>query len=171
MAAWSDWKYYRIPNRLIIFGIVSGIMSLVFQAADLEAGSKIPWLLLALSGFLVRGVAVLVLGIFLHSLGMIGAADLKLVALLAAWLGFSETIKILCVGFILGAVWSLQKMLRYGSAFQRFLYLSAYIRQILSNKKIEKYYDPVPDGTECVIPLGTCFCMATVLVFLEKWIF
>ena len=100
MAAWSDWKYYRIPNRLIIFGIVSGIMSLVFQAADLEAGSKIPWLLLALSGFLVRGVAVLVLGIFLHSLGMIGAADLKLVALLAAWLGFSETIKILCVGFI-----------------------------------------------------------------------
>ena len=116
MAAWSDWKYYRIPNRLIIFGIVSGIMSLVFQAADLEAGSKIPWLLLALSGFLVRGVAVLVLGIFLHSLGMIGAADLKLVALLAAWLGFSETIKILCVGFILGAVWSLQKMLRYGSA-------------------------------------------------------
>lgn len=121
LAAWSDWKYYRIPNRLIIFGIVSGIMSLVFQAADLEAGSKIPWLLLALSGFLVRGVAVLVLGIFLHSLGMIGAADLKLVALLAAWLGFSETIKILCVGFILGAVWSLQKMLRYGSAFQRFL--------------------------------------------------
>ena len=102
LAAWSDWKYYRIPNRLIIFGIVSGIMSLVFQAADLEAGSKIPWLLLALSGFLVRGVAVLVLGIFLHSLGMIGAADLKLVALLAAWLGFSETIKILCVGFILG---------------------------------------------------------------------
>ena len=92
-------------------------------------------------------------------------------ALLAAWLGFSETIKILCVGFILGAVWSLQKMLRYGSAFQRFLYLSAYIRQILSNKKIEKYYDPVRDGTECVIPLGTCFCMATVLVFLEKWIF
>lgn len=91
MAAWSDWKYYRIPNRLIIFGIVSGIMSLVFQAADLEAGSKIPWLLLALSGFLVRGVAVLVLGIFLHSLGMIGAADLKLVVLLAAWLGFSET--------------------------------------------------------------------------------
>ena len=88
-----------------------------------------------------------------------------------AWLGFSETIKILCVGFILGAVWSLQKMLRYGSAFQRFLYLSAYIRQILSNKKIEKYYDPVRDGTECVIPLGTCFCMATVLVFLEKWIF
>ena len=82
MAAWSDWKYYRIPNRLIIFGIVSGIMSLVFQAADLEAGSK-----------------------------------------------------------------------------------------ILSNKKIEKYYDPVRDGTECVIPLGTCFCMATVLVFLEKWIF
>lgn len=95
----------------------------------------------------------------------------ELVALLAAWLGFSETIKILCVGFILGAVWSLQKMLRYGSAFQRFLYLSAYIRQILSNKKIEKYYDPVRDGTECVIPLGTCFCMATVLVFLEKWIF
>ena len=66
LAAWSDWKYYRIPNRLIIFGIVSGIMSLVFQAADLEAGSKIPWLLLALSGFLVRGVAVLVLGIFLQ---------------------------------------------------------------------------------------------------------
>ena len=95
-------------------------MSLVFQAADLEAGSKIPWLLLALSGFLVRGVAVLVLGIFLHSLGMIGAADLKLVALLAAWLGFSETIKILCVGFILGAVWSLQKCCDTAALFNDF---------------------------------------------------
>ena len=31
LAAWSDWKYYRIPNRLIIFGIVSGIMSLGFS--------------------------------------------------------------------------------------------------------------------------------------------
>ncbi len=138
MAAWSDWKYYRIPNRLIIFGIVSGIMSLVFQAADLEAGSKIPWLLLALSGFLVRGVAVLVLGIFLHSLGMIGAADLKLVALLAAWLGFSETIKnFMCRIYLRGCLVP-SKMLRYGSAFQRFLYLSAYIRQILSNKKNRK---------------------------------
>ena len=99
-------------------------MSLVFQAADLEAGSKIPWLLLALSGFLVRGVAVLVLGIFLHSLGMIGAADLKLVALLAAWLGFSETIKILRVGFILGAVWSLQKNV---AIRQRFSTISLFV--------------------------------------------
>ena len=124
MAAWSDWKYYRIPNRLIIFGIVSGIMSLVFQAADLEAGSKIPWLLLALSGFLVRGVLCWFWGYFLHSLGMIGAADLKLVALLAAWLGFSETIKILCVGFILGAVWSLQKSV---AIRQRFSTISLFV--------------------------------------------
>lgn len=60
------------------------------------------------------------LGIFLHSLGMIGAADLKLVALLAAWLGFSETIKILCVGFILGAVWSLQKCCDTAALFNDF---------------------------------------------------
>ena len=62
LAAWSDWKYYRIPNRLIIFGIVSGIMSLVFQAADLEAGSKIHGCCWHYPALLVRGVAVLVLG-------------------------------------------------------------------------------------------------------------
>ena len=67
---------------------------------------------------------MLVLGIFLHSLGMIGAADLKLVALLAAWLGFSETIKILCVGFILGAVWSLQKNV---AIRQRFSTISLFV--------------------------------------------
>lgn len=134
LAAWSDWKYYRIPNRLIIFGIVSGIMSLVFQAADLEAGSKIPWLLLALSGFLVRGVAVLVWGYFTQP-GHDRSRRSEACGASCSLAGlFGNNKNFMCRIYLRGCLVP-SKMLRYGSAFQRFLYLSAYIRQILSNKK------------------------------------
>ena len=67
-------------------------------------------------------------------------------------------------GLLLGAVLSLLKMLQDGSAWERFLYLSAYIRQVFNDKKVEKYYVLSRDGTGCVIPLGACFCAGAILI-------
>ena len=75
-----------------------------------------------------------------------------------------KTGKVFIAGLLLGAVLSLLKMLQDGSAWERFLYLSAYIRQVFNDKKVEKYYVLSRDGTGCVIPLGACFCAGAILI-------
>ena len=166
-AAWSDWRKYRISNKTVVLGLILGIWAVFFQAFSLETGHRIRWLLGNEGFYLLRVIMVIIAGYPLFQAGMTGAGDIKLAALLAGWLGFKQTVIILCTGLFLGAVLALFKMLREGSAFQRFLYLSAYIRQTISCKKLEKYYVPDRDGTKCVIPLGACFCAgALVVIFL-----
>lgn len=166
LAAWSDWRRYRIPNKIVVFGVMIGILSICFQGVFVETGQRTRWLLKNESFYLLRILLVLAAGYPLFKAGMTGAGDIKLAALLAGWLGLKQTVMVLCTGLFLGAVLSLFKMLREGSTIQRFLYLSAYIRQTLSCKKMEKYYIPDRDGTGCVIPLGACFCAGALVIIL-----
>ncbi len=167
----SDWKYYRIPNKVIGFEAILGLISLIiqsrFMAAGISEAEKIQWFLAAAAAYMVRAVLVLIPGIFLSHFGLVGAGDMKLAAVFAAWFGPGKTIGILAEGLLLGAILSFFKMLQNGSACYRFLYLSAYIRQVFNCKKMEKYYIPSRDGTECVIPLGTCFCAGAVLALVR----
>lgn len=167
VAAVSDWKYYRIPNQVIVWEMLLGGISLFFQAAIGDGGTwKVQWLwfLITVTACVFRAVLLLTPGITLSHFGLVGAGDVKLLAVFAVWFGLEKTGKILIAGLLLGAVLSLLKMLRNGSICERFLYLSAYIRQVLNCKKMEKYYVLSRDGTRCVIPLGACFCAGAVLV-------
>ena len=167
----SDWKYYRIPNKVIGFEAILGLISLVIQSgfitAEVSEAEKIQWFLGAAAAYIVRAVLVLAPGLFLSHFGLVGAGDMKLAAVFAAWFGPGKTTEILATGLLFGAILSLLKMLRDGSACYRFLYLSAYIRQVFNCKKMEKYYIPSRDGTGCVIPLGACFCAGAVLVLVR----
>ncbi len=160
----SDWKYYRIPNKVIGLEMILGFISLMVQAGFMAAADKKQWLLAVSAAYVFRAVLVLIPGIFLSHFGLVGAGDMKLAAVLSAWFGLVKTGKILILGLLMGAILSLLKMLREGSTCDRFLYLSAYIRQVFNCKKMEKYYIPARDGTGCVIPLGACFCVGAFLV-------
>lgn len=167
----SDWKCYRIPNKVIGFETILGIISLVVQSsfivAEISEVERIQWFLGAAAAYVVRAVLVLVPGVFLSHFGLVGAGDMKLAAVCAAWFGLGKTTEILVTGLLLGAILSFFKMLRDNSACYRFLYLSAYIRQVFNCKKMEKYYIPSRDGTGCVIPLGACFCAGAVLILVR----
>lgn len=130
----------------------------------MAAADKKQWILAVSAAYVFRAVLVLIPGIFLSHFGLVGAGDMKLAAVLSAWFGLVKTGEILILGLLMGAILSLLKMLREGSTCDRFLYLSAYIRQVFNCKKMEKYYIPARDGTGCVIPLGACFCVGAFLV-------
>ena len=98
------------------------------------------------AGFVIRLITVVILGFPIYRRGMIGAGDVKMAALFTAWLGVQDGLKALTIGFMLGAVLALLKMLRQGSMVKRFLYLSAYIRHSFQSRMMEIYYDP--QGTE-----------------------
>ncbi len=167
VAAVSDWKYYWIPNQVIGWEMILGCISLFVQAESMVTGSwKAQWLwfLTAVTICIFRAVLLLIPGIALSHFGLVGAGDIKLLAVFAVWFGLEKTGKIFIAGLFLGAVLSLLKMLRDGSICERFLYLSDYIRQMLNSKKMEKYYVLSRDGTRCVIPLGACFCACVMSV-------
>ena len=125
-----------------------GCISLFFQAGRGKIGIwNVQWLwfLVAVAACVFRAVLLLIPGIVLSHFGLVGAGDMKLMAVFAVWLGLEKTGKV----FI---------------AWERFLYLSAYIRQVFNDKKVEKYYVLSRDGTGCVIPLGACFCAGAILI-------
>ncbi|HBE86675.1 MAG TPA: prepilin peptidase [Lachnoclostridium sp.] len=150
--AFYDVREHRIPNWLVLSGIVLGILLEI-------PGSKNPF-----GGLLFLLRLVIVTGIFflLFLCRMIGAGDIKLTALICGFLGLKAGALAVGLGFLIGAVWSFFKMAGSGSFFVRLSCLLAYIRHVFQTGKLTTYYDPVRDGYDMVIPLGLCLFLGTL---------
>lgn len=109
-AAAGDIREYRISNRYLGFALIAGISG----ALTWGEGSMAERSLFA-AGFMIRLITVVILGFPIYRRGMIGAGDVKMAALFTAWLGVQDGLKALTIGFMLGAVLALLKMLRQGS--------------------------------------------------------
>lgn len=157
--AFYDVREHRIPNWLVLSGIIFGIL-LEFS------GSEKP-----LEGLLFFLRLIIVTGVFflLFLCRMIGAGDIKLIALICGFLGFQAGALAVGLGFLIGAFWSFIKMAGSGSLFARLTCLLAYIRRVFHTGKLTAYYDPDRDGYDVVIPLGLCLFLGTLgsMVFLR----
>ena len=100
----------------------------------------------------------------LYRFRVIGAGDVKLAAVIVAWLGFAEGGAGIFAGLCLGAVWSLGRLARRRILWKRFSYLAGYVRDYLATGKIAAYYNRERDGDEAAIPLGVCLAVGTVVV-------
>lgn len=150
-----DVRHHRVPNWAIGTAAVLGIAG-ACAAAQSWFGTGAP--VFAAIFFVFRFVLVLTAGFPFFLFRMAGAGDIKLMALISGCFGLERGFKSIVIGLCLGAVLALGKMLQCGSAHQRFMYLTAYIRRLIQSKEIEAYYCPNRDGYQCVIPLGACFC-------------
>ena len=75
VAGVSDWKYYRIPNWVIVWEMVLGCVSLFFQAGRGGIGIwNVQWLwfLVAVAACVFRAVLLLIPGIVLSHFGLVG---------------------------------------------------------------------------------------------------
>jgi prepilin peptidase CpaA len=101
-AAASDITRYRIPN-IIVYAIVAAFaVGAIFNFA----WPAIVWPVLA-------GVAMFLLGAGLFALGLIGGGDVKLIAAMALWTGFSDLPRFLLImgaaGGLIGLVLLLKR--------------------------------------------------------------
>lgn len=90
---------------------------------------------------------------------MIGAGDIKLMAVMAGFLGIQAGIRTIFYGLLIGAAMALLKMLVCGNLYQRLNYFIAYIRQLFLTRKVTPYYQAGQagcGGKDAVIPLGLC---------------
>lgn len=154
VCAVEDTVRYRIPNWAVLAGLAAVFLESVISGRAVDF----------IVGLLLSAAAAFPF----FSLGMTGAGDVKIIALLVAWKGTSGAAAV-GIGFIIGAVLALIRMLRQGSICQRFLYFFSYIRKMIQEQEIGLYYDKSRDGCGCVIPLGACFCLGALIASAGGW--
>lgn len=148
-----DLRAGRIPNRWLLFWYIVGFGIFVRSG----------WL--AAAGYLVRSAAAVGLLFLFFLCRMIGAGDIKCMALICGYLGFSPGIRVIGAGMLMGAVWSLGKLLTKGLLRERIRYLAAYIGRTFHEKRIIAYYVPERDGADAVLPLGFCLFLGLAVSY------
>lgn len=118
-------------------------------------------------GFLIPALTVILIFFPLFLCRMIGAGDIKMMAVLTGFLGFQTGAKALMAGFFIGGVCSFIKLLWRRELLQRLAYFQAYMNRLARTRQILPYYLPDRDGYGVTIPLTACiFAGACAVLFL-----
>lgn len=108
--AWIDGQSRLISNRSI--KILLGIRGLLlFAACGLNRGSGKEEVMQSIAGMVMIG-GLFLLFYFLTNRA-IGAGDIKLLAVIGAYVGSEETIRIAFLAAVYGCVWNVGKVLRH----------------------------------------------------------
>lgn len=174
VCAAEDVRHYRVPNRAAAAGAVCCLLG--WFVAGCSGEGVMSGLCLA-GCCLGRMVLVLAAGRPFYARRMVGAGDLKLLALLLGFRGIGRGLAGAGAGLVLAAVWSLWRLRalwRAGRAGERLQWFLTYVRPeggaggerqlpaCLTGtgacRSRPAYYDERRDGYDCVIPLGACLC-------------
>lgn len=126
-AAWVDLKSHRIPNRLILVGSVTGLLLNSVLPEGYGFASMLPGALgfwKALGGLTVGLAAMSPL----YLLRAMGAGDVKLVAMVGAFLGPNAVLGAILLIFVSGGLMAVAVALRDGTLGR----LSRNLRQMLT---------------------------------------
>lgn len=114
--------------------------------------------------------AIMLIPVFLlFALGMLGAGDGKMMAVIAGYLGFWDGICAVGAGMLIGALWSLHRLWCGRSFRTRLTYLSAYFWRIFHTKELISYGSVSGDDPERIIPLAACLAAGTYLYLFGVW--
>ncbi len=148
-SAITDVRRHRIPNGWILAGLLAGLALAVMEAEPGRAG-------LAAGGYLFRIIICVSVLFPLFVLRMAGAGDIKLMAVMAGFLGWESGLKAIAYGCVAGACLALIKLLLQKNLWQRLNYLVAYLRRLFLTKEIVPYYRAERDGYGVVLPFAFC---------------
>lgn len=123
-----DFKYDRIPNDIIVLGIVIGFLSRI-------RGN-------GCQGILSAGVVILISFCILYPLfriGGIGAGDVKLLLMTGSFVSADKQLHVMMFSFIIGALLSIEKMISEDNFKERMQYLFSYITDVLRTGQWKLY--------------------------------
>ncbi|WP_204799397.1 A24 family peptidase [Nitrosomonas nitrosa] len=105
-AAWYDTSYYRIPNFLVFSGTVIGVLFNTLLPQEMGGIGVLP----SLAGL---GVGLVIL-LPLYALRAMGAGDIKLMAMIGAFVGSSSILNITVYVLLVGGILALSVALLRG---------------------------------------------------------
>lgn len=149
---WHDMISYRVPNLLIVVGLISGATWQIFLHG---ANGWFIWLVDV-------GIIWLVMVPF-SVLRMFGAGDVKLFMVIGGFLGKAFTIQYAVIALFVGAIFSIGKMLLHRNLLNRLRYLASYLFIIFAGRRWMKYELDTSKEKEAVIPFVVPMTVAYVM--------
>lgn len=127
-AVYFDFCRGKIPNAIIVCGGVTAF-SIQLYLGGIEG------LFRGVLGMLLP--CLLLYGLF--CIGAMGAGDVKLFAVIGAFLGTAGTVLCLVIAFLVGAVFSLVKMCYNGNYMVRMQCLARYVQEVIQGGRWKLY--------------------------------
>lgn len=146
----QDLKSRKISNIWIMAGVISGI-----------------WL--RGTYFLYGAVSVLAVSYWLYYFRMMGAADLKVIALICGYLGIRSGFSAIALGILLCAAGSLLYLgfcRKLKIILNRLYHLIVWFRHVIQTKERIAYDQAESAGEKITVPLGSYLCAGTMLYLL-----
>ena len=128
IGAAMDIQSFRISNRLIVSGLILGLILDI-----LESGMK------GAVTFLLNVSIPVILFYRLFLIHALGAGDIKLFSMIGGIWGFQMLCKTIAVSFLVGAVMSLCKLLHHRNLISRLLILKGYVCQVITTGRLSEY--------------------------------
>lgn len=153
LATIFDIAIYKVPNYIFIVGWgVALIHSFIRYGPE----GVLYWA----AGCVVPVVALSILFI----LKAIGGADVKAFSVIGGFVFYKGVIKIIIISFIIGAIFSLAKMIIHKNLLVRFRYFLSYFKNIFLYKKIDQYCGAII-SKDMVIHFMIPILISTILYF------
>lgn len=118
--------------------------------------------------FVPAAAVILFFTFFLFRLGMMGAGDGKLMAVIAGYLGMDAGIWAIFTGMVIGALWSLCRLWHGHGLKIRLINLAVYFMQMFQTGKIKKYVGDLESKRAYTIPLAVCMAGGTYLYLIAS---
>lgn len=156
VAAVSDWRSYRIPNWLTFGGAFFALVYGTLAARTPSAGA-----LSAFGGFGVGFIAMLPF----YALGLMGAGDVKLMAMAGAFIGPQQTLVAVLFTFIAGGM----AALAFAIHRRRLSHMLANVKTAAQGMAISSMAGIRPTGHVHMaqfvgkLPYGICIAAGTVV--------
>jgi len=126
LAAMLDFYKGKIPNMLIFTGCCYGLIRMIYYQDILKS---------------IPGIIFPIIILFpLYKIGVIGAGDIKLFAMIGFYFTFLETMFCIFSSFMLGAIFSVISFVRYENFLERMTYLFSYLKECFLTGHFHYYY-------------------------------
>ena len=139
VAVVMDIQSFRVSNRLIVSGLISGLFLQV-----LEEGVK------GLGVFILNVSIPIILFYLLFLIRALGAGDIKLFSMIGGIWGFQVLCTTIAVSFLAAAVMSLGKILFHKNLILRLRVFRGYMREVLTSGRLLKYPQEFQGGQHII---------------------
>lgn len=158
-SAWWDLRTGRIPNLWTALG-AAGFLTLQYMIQYIRGPSgSLCGFLSAAAVFLLRTGLFTAVFFLLFLFRMMGAGDIKAMALIGGYLGIFNGFSVIFYGLSAAAAWSFFHMIHRGILMKRIRYFLNYMRRSLESGTITPYYTGAGDDCEagfCFVPFLWC---------------
>ena len=150
--AYMDIRYRRIPNKLVLLTLISGLAINTFFAG---------WqgLLVSLGG-LVLAFSIM---LFFHIFGTMGAGDVKLFAAIGSVIGVSQVLPTVVTVALLGGLLAVGKMIYSRRVAATMFGVFQFFYGLLPGQTVPRF--DVPADRSYTLPYAVPICFGSLIAF------